>query len=269
MLSFAARGLWFDMLCIMSEADPRGYLVVRDGLSPRLTPPLTGGLRAITNPQLARILGGSVDEIDGLIREIEEAGVSSRDDRGLIFSRRIVRDEHVRQCNRINGRKGGNPKLVSDNPPDKAPVIPPGYPPPYGPPKMKMKMKNEESGNGDSAERGKGVSTESSVGHNFDPNSENPVLRLEGWELSGLGILDTPDIRAALAEWVLDLRERDKPPTGRQWRAQVGRLNKMGPERALAAIHLSLAQGWAGIHEDKANGESAQPRRDRTPKVYG
>nr|WP_294529183.1 hypothetical protein [uncultured Rhodopila sp.] len=95
-VSLAARGLWIDMLCLMSEATPRGFLSVNEN--------------PISNKQLARIVGSSEDEVGILVTELELAGVFSRRNT-VIYSRRIVRDEAKRQIDRKNGKKGGSPLL--------------------------------------------------------------------------------------------------------------------------------------------------------------
>lgn len=77
-VSVAARGLWMEMLCIMHEASPYGHLVL-------------GGL-AVSNGVLARMSGLGADECGELIAELESAGVSSRTRKGVIYSRRMIKD---------------------------------------------------------------------------------------------------------------------------------------------------------------------------------
>lgn len=81
MCSPAARGLWADMLSLMHEAEPYGFLLV-------------GGV-APSSKQLARLL--SIDEtlIGDLIGDLSANGVFSTDPDGVIFSRRMVRDAEV------------------------------------------------------------------------------------------------------------------------------------------------------------------------------
>lgn len=98
MCSFAARGLWADMLSIIhDEGEPYGYLVIHG--------------RAPTPAQLARMLGGTADEITTHIQELEEAGVFSRSPSGAIYSRRMVRDKAKADKAREDGKAGGNPSL--------------------------------------------------------------------------------------------------------------------------------------------------------------
>lgn len=119
--SLAARGLWIDMLCIMSAAQPRGYLKVND--------------KPLTEAQLAMLVRADVSEVTRLLKELDAQSVFSRNAQGVIYSRRIVRDEKIRQQNSRNGKRGGNPILRGDNfdslnRPLKPPLIPPIIRPP-------------------------------------------------------------------------------------------------------------------------------------------
>ena len=100
--SLAARGLWWEMICIMYESERRGYLLVRNS-----TPTLV---------ELARNVGADAAEVRALLAELEHAGVYSIED-GVIFCRRMVRDAALSEKNKENGAKGGNPALKrgSDN----------------------------------------------------------------------------------------------------------------------------------------------------------
>ena len=97
MCSLGARGLWMEMLCLMHEAEPRGSLLVSG--------------KTVTPRLLAGIVSVSPDEIEHWTSELEAAGVFSRDDDGVIYSRRMRRDEARSEVHRANGAKGGNPRL--------------------------------------------------------------------------------------------------------------------------------------------------------------
>jgi hypothetical protein len=90
-----------EMLCIMHEAEPYGSLRING--------------KNISDRQLASLAGG---EIDGLLTELEDAGVFSRDDDGAIVSRRMQRDKVKADTDKANGKRGGNPGLRNRvNPP--------------------------------------------------------------------------------------------------------------------------------------------------------
>lgn len=99
--SAAARGLWIDMIAFMHEADPRGSLLI-GGQSP-------------TPAKLAALCAMTVDETVVLLAELEGAGVFSRKKNGIIFSRRMERDEAVSRKASLSGRMGGNPVLKHSN----------------------------------------------------------------------------------------------------------------------------------------------------------
>lgn len=110
--SLAARGLWMDLLAIAAEAQPTGYVLVNG--------------RTLSTTDLARLTGAPEADVQTALAELDAAGVFSRDGRGRIYSRRMVRDAKIAKINRKNGLKGGNPSLCNHNgkscpvnPPDK------------------------------------------------------------------------------------------------------------------------------------------------------
>jgi hypothetical protein len=102
-----ARGLWLEMLCLMHEAEPRGTLRVNG--------------RPMTHVQLAALVGSTPKDVQRYLDELEAAGVFSRDESGVMFSRRMVRDTEKAERDKANGGRGGNPTL---KPQDKARVNP-------------------------------------------------------------------------------------------------------------------------------------------------
>jgi hypothetical protein len=74
--SYAARGLWMELLCIAAEAKPKGFVSVNG--------------RACDAGIIARMTGGETGEVASLLSELEEHGVFSRDEAGAIYSRRMV-----------------------------------------------------------------------------------------------------------------------------------------------------------------------------------
>ena len=96
--SLAARGLWIELMCVAHEGDNYGYLSING--------------KPMTPAQVARMVGESPAVAAKLLKELEDAGVFSRDEQGCIFSRRMVKDEHVRNVRADAGRLGGNPNLL-------------------------------------------------------------------------------------------------------------------------------------------------------------
>jgi hypothetical protein len=95
--SVGARGFWIDMLCLMHQGSDYGYLKVNH--------------RPILPANLARMLGATLPDVEGWLDELESFGVFSRDEEGCIMSRRMIRDESIRQSRAAGGSLGGNPAL--------------------------------------------------------------------------------------------------------------------------------------------------------------
>lgn len=91
--SVAARGLWMDCLCIAHECEPYGHLTVNGN--------------AMTPAQIGRHTGLTARECQALLDELDQAGVLSRTEQGVIFSRRMVRDEASREQRAEIGRQNG------------------------------------------------------------------------------------------------------------------------------------------------------------------
>jgi len=98
--SLAARGLWVECMCIMHRAERYGHLEIQG------TP--------LTEAQLAAQVGASADEVAHLIGELEQAGVFSRNRKGVIYSRRMTEDHKKANAARKNGQNGGNPALTAN-----------------------------------------------------------------------------------------------------------------------------------------------------------
>ena len=115
--SLSARGLWLEMMAIMHRATPYGHLLI-GGISPSAA-------------QLATQVGAAAADVIAGLRELEDASVYSKDEAGVIYSRRMVRDHQKAETARQNGKNGGNPALKgratlpSDNERDKGSDNPP------------------------------------------------------------------------------------------------------------------------------------------------
>lgn len=90
--SLPARGLWIEMMCIAHECEPYGHLVVNG--------------KPMTTAQIGRLVGISEKECTKLLAELFEAGVPSKSDMGVIFSRRMVADEEIRNKRAAGGHAG-------------------------------------------------------------------------------------------------------------------------------------------------------------------
>ncbi len=107
--SLAARGLWVEMLAIMHKAEPVGHMLVSD--------------RAPPTRVLAILCGATVKDTERALAELEDAGVFSRNEAGVIYSRRMVRDEEKAAEDKANGSKGGHPALRGGLTPPVNPTV--------------------------------------------------------------------------------------------------------------------------------------------------
>ena len=92
-----ARGLWIDMICFMHEGNPYGHLKV--------------GNKVILPTNLASMVGATLLEVEGWLDELKQAGVYDFAEGGEIYSKRMVRDECLRNKRAEGGKLGGNPSL--------------------------------------------------------------------------------------------------------------------------------------------------------------
>lgn len=100
-LEFFDRQVWFEMLLLMHDSEERGVLLV-NGKPPN-------------EEALARLIGLDKQILSKSLANIKDNGVCGVRDDGAFFSRRMVRDEEIRQKRVIAGSMGGNPILVKQN----------------------------------------------------------------------------------------------------------------------------------------------------------
>ena len=86
-----------DMICHMHEGNPYGYLKVGD--------------KVILPSNLARMVGESLEVVEEWLKELKEANVYDIAMDGSMCSRRMIRDENLRQIRASGGKLGGNPNL--------------------------------------------------------------------------------------------------------------------------------------------------------------
>ena len=84
--SLEAQGLWLRIMFIMHDNEDYGRLTVNG--------------KPMPSQLLARRCGSPLDEFERVFKELDDAGVPSRDESGVIYSRRMVRDASTRKNNR-------------------------------------------------------------------------------------------------------------------------------------------------------------------------
>jgi len=92
-LNYQERGIWFEMICLMHESEKRGFLSINGS--------------KIDVIILAKMLGLTKQKVIKTIETLLYFNVCSKDDNGVIYCRRMVKDEHIRQVRADAGQKGG------------------------------------------------------------------------------------------------------------------------------------------------------------------
>jgi hypothetical protein len=93
-----ARAFWMALLCHMQQCEPRGYLATSDG-------------KPWSLEEVASRVGCSKLFAKKMQNILEKNGVFSRNQDGVIFSRRIVADAAKTLKAQERGKLGGNPAL--------------------------------------------------------------------------------------------------------------------------------------------------------------
>lgn len=113
LVSMGAQGFWMRLLCIAVKEG--GYVLI--------------GREIPSTDKLAHLMRSTPEQVEEWLAELTAENVFSRDRRGVIYSRRIVRDVKKYRTNQQNGKRGGNPSLrktttisPSDNPPSNPPL---------------------------------------------------------------------------------------------------------------------------------------------------
>lgn len=102
--SWDARNYWREMLDVMHFGEPYGHFTTANG-------------EPITVFAFARTLGIPAARAQKLFEELKANGVFSETEAGVIYSRRMVRDEHNRQVRAAGGAKSlENPNVPKPKP---------------------------------------------------------------------------------------------------------------------------------------------------------
>jgi len=96
-LDHELKGIWIDLLCMMHESPERGRLVLPNGC-------------AFPDDGIARNLGLSEATWKQKRSTLLAYGVASEDEAGVLYNRRMVRDERLRQARARAGAIGGKAK---------------------------------------------------------------------------------------------------------------------------------------------------------------
>jgi len=92
-LNYEQRGVWFEILCIMHESNSRGFLKIND--------------KKIELFVLSRMLGLTTKKTTKIVDVLVRFNICSFNKDGVMYCRRMVKDEHIRQVRKDAGQKGG------------------------------------------------------------------------------------------------------------------------------------------------------------------
>ena len=204
--SIGARGLWIDMLCFMHEGSPYGHLKVNG--------------KVILPANLASMIGATLPDTEIWLKELFDVGVYSVSEEGCIFSRRMIRDELVRNKRAMGGKLGGNPALKVNLPP------------------------NLEDAN--------------KVNRKPTPSSSSSSSSKIQSEQAPLPFA-SPEFSAAWSDWTIHRKEIRKALTPQSIRRQLKALEAMGEAKAIETINRSIEKGWTGLHEGNGQ-HAPQPK---------
>lgn len=240
--SIGARGLWIEMMVLMHEGEPYGHLTMKG--------------RPIDAAMLARLIGESPGTVKKFIKELEANEVFSRSEGGIIFSRRMVRDEEARERRAeggkeggkhgikgaLHGAKGGRPKTLETPLDDKTEG---GKKTPLG------------------GEQKPPPSSSSSSSPSEEPNGSSPPIphRDDDW-------VEFPEWLPAEPwnAWLEMRRQKRAWPTPDAVKLAIGKLSDFrtkGHDPGEVLNHSTL-NNWTGIFEPKGNrnGTGNHPPRD-------
>ena len=89
------------MICFMHEGNPYGHLKV--------------GNKVILPSNLCGMVGATLSDVEGWLDELKQAGVYENAEDGSILSKRMIRDENLRNMRAAGGKLGGNPSLKDNH----------------------------------------------------------------------------------------------------------------------------------------------------------
>ena len=220
-VSFAAKGLWIGMICLMARSAKCGKLL--DHLQ-----------QNADSKWLAKQLGGTPEEVDVLLAELESAKVFSRDNGGIVC-RKMWRPTGISEKRADAGRLGALAKQQQI----QAIIL-------------------AKSSNGG---YGKDVVVSLTQEDVVVWNDDVPVS------------LRKDEFAKAWENWILHRREIGhalKPSTAR---AQWKKLGVVGSAEAVKMIEQSIEQGWQGLFpvKEQSHGTGKQGDRHRAdvdPALY-
>ena len=95
--SMTAQGLLINLICLMHQSEKYGYLLI-NGSQP-------------DHKMVMKLLRMNYKTFNKALNELLSCGVLKEDEEGVIYCKRMVKDEYIRNVRRESGKRGGNPAL--------------------------------------------------------------------------------------------------------------------------------------------------------------
>jgi hypothetical protein len=206
------RGVWIDIMCVMMSGEPYGHLSINN--------------KAMTDAEVSRIIGIDEQTFKGILYRLEERGIPSRTESGILFSRRLVREHHkFIACSEAGKRGGGNPR-IKKNTKARSHI-------PEAKGSLKVSFKPTFKGVVESGNMPKCLDSEHDFGIAWD-------------------------------SWVEFRAEKRKKLTRKMVLSQLKFLSEMGKALAIESIEQSIRNGWQGLFEVKQSGFKKQEQQSWT-----
>jgi hypothetical protein len=98
--SLKAQGLLINLMCLMHQSTRYGHLLVNGSKPPDST--------------VSHLLRLHPRTYHASLEELKANGVLSQDENGVIYSKRMIKDEYIRKIRRESGKLGGSPLLKQE-----------------------------------------------------------------------------------------------------------------------------------------------------------
>lgn len=230
--SIEARGVWIELLCIMAQSDRHGYLIGRDG-------------KAMDLDIMSRLTGCFKDTLYTCLSELEESGVFDREENtGIMFSRRMAREEEKREFFSKCGKEGGGSPLL----------------------KKKGKKPNKDP-------KEPRTHIPEAIFHISIKDTFKPPFKGQDAFATACDAL-TPKLTELAEKWMQYKSERKEKYVPSGLTQLLKKMVEIGEARTEAAINFSMESNYAGMFEPKQTGAfsrtvkpSLQPRTDVDPSL--
>ncbi len=90
--SHEAKGVWIDLICLAWDSPVRGKILGPNG-------------DALTHDDIARIIGIEREKCEKILAELDKLGVSSHDEKGCIYCRRMLREDKRMEQDRRRAKR--------------------------------------------------------------------------------------------------------------------------------------------------------------------